>query len=381
MNRTANGGYGHHNFVCDADGPLLMKPEFTEAVWCCTFHGLLGLHTLKRYVVVGSDRGVFINFPFDVTAPVATSNGVWQVAMSCREEPGSFDLFDPAHLGRRLAARAAPVHAAAGLDGEDRRDRCARPARASSGGARLRARAGRVGRKRRTARALRLRAPRRGSAVEPRGAEVGNPPAPSRGDTSRRSPPPAGEFGSTPAGVGRSGQPGWAVAPAAGCEREPPGHHGSHVDANEADLAALAKQAPCLSLTPWERTRRDAPAAFVFDLIAVPQSGQFDRKPPNRSTDRMTQGLNGECFARGGELRIMRRVLCCLVLCLMVSSAAAQTATVDSMDDVSAWKSNHTDNRITISVDPKPEEEERHHPLRLAGRGPLRHLLPAFPTG
>ena len=25
MNRTANGGFGHHQFVCDQEGPLLMK--------------------------------------------------------------------------------------------------------------------------------------------------------------------------------------------------------------------------------------------------------------------------------------------------------------------------------------------------------------------
>ncbi len=81
MNRTANGGFGHHNFVCDEAGPLLMQPTFTEAVWCCTFHGLLGLHTLKSYVVAGSQRGVFINFPIDVSAPVLTGQGVWKVSV------------------------------------------------------------------------------------------------------------------------------------------------------------------------------------------------------------------------------------------------------------------------------------------------------------
>ena len=105
MNRTANGGFGHHNFVCDDIGPLLMQPTFTEAVWCCTFHGLVGLHTLKSHVVVGSPRGVFINFPLDVSAPIQTAQGTWRVtlkrdadapqAISCRvawnrsKRPGS----------------------------------------------------------------------------------------------------------------------------------------------------------------------------------------------------------------------------------------------------------------------------------------------------
>ncbi len=86
MNRTANGGFGHHNFVCDEAGPLLMQPQFTEAVWCCTFHGLLGLHTLKSYVVVGSEQGVHINFPFDASAPVHTPEGIWRVAVKLRQD-------------------------------------------------------------------------------------------------------------------------------------------------------------------------------------------------------------------------------------------------------------------------------------------------------
>ena len=81
MNQTANGGFGHHNFVCDDTGPLFMQPTFTEAVWCCTFHGLVGLHTLKSYVVVGSRRGIFINFPIDVSAPVVTGKGTWKVTV------------------------------------------------------------------------------------------------------------------------------------------------------------------------------------------------------------------------------------------------------------------------------------------------------------
>ena len=53
---------------------------------------------------------------------------------------------------------------------------------------------------------------------------------------------------------------------------------------------------------------------------------------------------------------MMRRTLYCLVLCVTASSASAQTKMVDSMDDISAWKSNHTDSRITINADPEPKE-------------------------
>jgi len=85
MNRTANGGYGHHEFVCDDQGPLLMKPKFTEAVWCCTFHGILGLHTLKSYLLVASPKGVFINFPVSAEVPVRRKDGRWRVSVDATE--------------------------------------------------------------------------------------------------------------------------------------------------------------------------------------------------------------------------------------------------------------------------------------------------------
>lgn len=86
MNRTPNGGYGHHNFTCDTIGPVLMQPKFKEAYWCCTFHGLVGMHTLKSYLVVGSERGVFINFPLDVSAPVSTGKEMWNVSVQREED-------------------------------------------------------------------------------------------------------------------------------------------------------------------------------------------------------------------------------------------------------------------------------------------------------
>jgi hypothetical protein len=92
MNRTANGGYGHHNFVCDSEGPLLIKPEFTEAVWCCTFHGLVGLHALKSHVIVGSQQGVFVNFPVSSSATVQTGTGRWRASVEAAEmELGKVD--------------------------------------------------------------------------------------------------------------------------------------------------------------------------------------------------------------------------------------------------------------------------------------------------
>jgi hypothetical protein len=99
----------------------LMQPAFTEAVWCCTFHGLVGLHTLKSYAVVGSRRGIFINFPIDVAAPVVTDNGTWTVtveqaidmpeAIVCRVhiEPVDAAVADPPPLFLRQPAWADRV--------------------------------------------------------------------------------------------------------------------------------------------------------------------------------------------------------------------------------------------------------------------------------
>jgi DUF1680 family protein len=109
MNRTANGGYGHHFFVCDGEGPLLMKTDFMEAVWCCTFHGLLGMHTLKSYVAVGSDRGAFINFPFDVVAPVQTGKGLWNVTVRRLPDADNAVACAVRIDSREAAAEAPPV--------------------------------------------------------------------------------------------------------------------------------------------------------------------------------------------------------------------------------------------------------------------------------
>lgn len=82
MNRMDNGGYGHHIFQSDAEGVQFMQAEGrVEAVWCCTFHGLMGMSTLKRYMVAGSPQGIVVNFPLDVTAPVQVGPNTWKVAV------------------------------------------------------------------------------------------------------------------------------------------------------------------------------------------------------------------------------------------------------------------------------------------------------------
>jgi len=52
------------------------------------------------------------------------------------------------------------------------------------------------------------------------------------------------------------------------------------VDATEDQIAHAAKDGSNLVVARWEELRPDAPAAFVFDLIAVPagaEAAELDR--------------------------------------------------------------------------------------------------------
>jgi hypothetical protein len=107
MNQTPNGGFGHHEFVLDNDGPLLMQPQFTEAVWCCTFHGLMGLNTLKKYVITSSDQGIYVNFPMDAEAKVKVGKETWNVKTEASAKAGVMKLIvnvKPAEAGSKTKA-------------------------------------------------------------------------------------------------------------------------------------------------------------------------------------------------------------------------------------------------------------------------------------
>ena len=276
MNRTANGGYGHHNFVCDADGPLLMQPKFTEAVWCCTFHGILGLETLKRCLVEGSNRGVFVNFPADVVATVATNRGRWKATVVREDRPGAVTCavrLDPAE-----DAAAIPELYLRRPDWADQvqaTDRAGRscPTASEHGYLRLPVRPGAEG----EVRVIFSFKPRiedlrlhtlsiGGSAVgRHRGVTLFDGPRLLLANTQQQRPTIV-----VPVDVGRpvlsSGKEGcYSVA---------------LIDRFEAGEKAIAESlpgGPRMSLTPWDRTARGTPAAFVFDVITVPAPSEIVR--------------------------------------------------------------------------------------------------------
>lgn len=114
MNRTPNGGYGHHDFECDAQGPLLIQPKFVEAAWCCTFHGVTNMTNLKRYLIAGSERGVFINFALDAEAVVEAGkdHAKWRVTTQT-EKAGDGEMrlrvsVEPAEGAKAQEARELP---------------------------------------------------------------------------------------------------------------------------------------------------------------------------------------------------------------------------------------------------------------------------------
>jgi hypothetical protein len=86
MNQCPNGGYGMRHFDGEAAGPDAARSQLEEWPFCCSFHGPLGLHFLKGYLATGSERGVFVNFPLDFTAPVVAGGRRWLVTAHSKPE-------------------------------------------------------------------------------------------------------------------------------------------------------------------------------------------------------------------------------------------------------------------------------------------------------
>ena len=268
MNRTANGGYGHHAFVSDAEGPLLMQPQFTEAVWCCTFHGLLGLHTLKSYVVVGSPKGAFVNFPVDATAPVETGRGRWKVSVvstepklgevQCRVRldsvDGSMDAPDLFVRRPTWATRVAIRNPADGtLNGQEQ-----------GGYIRLSQRAGGDGEATITFTSLARVEDRRMRPV------TLDPKSITRHSGVTLSVGPhlllANINKPRPVLVARVGRDGNLLLPSG--NRFP---RVESVDVADEAIAKAEQGQSFLQLAPWESIDHAAPAGFVYDLIAIPE--------------------------------------------------------------------------------------------------------------
>jgi hypothetical protein len=268
MNRTANGGYGHHTFVCDDQGPLLMKPQFTEAVWCCTFHGLVGLHTVKSHLIAGSPEGVFINFPISADAPLRTANGRWRVSVDvteptlgelrCRVRLDPIDgATQPPPVFVRRPSWAARVTVA---------DSRGQPvgAEEENGRLRLSPRSGVEGET-----TVTFAGPPRVEDRRLRAVTPGKQPVTRQSGVTLLVGPHlllANADKPRPVLVARVGRNGQLIWPSANCFPRV-----ARLDATEEQIAQAAVSPDLLELRPWETINRQAPVAFVFDLITLPE--------------------------------------------------------------------------------------------------------------
>jgi DUF1680 family protein len=89
-NQWPDGGYGHRMMSCDATGAYGFGRHDQEAVWCCCFHGPLGLYYLKGALAAGNSRGIFYNFPVDFSASVTAAGGQWTI--NSRTELDRYDV-------------------------------------------------------------------------------------------------------------------------------------------------------------------------------------------------------------------------------------------------------------------------------------------------
>jgi hypothetical protein len=81
VSQCDTGGYGDLYFDGDpAAGPIAAIGTL-EADYCCCFAGPLALHFSKSYLAAGSDRGIYVNLPFDFTSSVKAGGRDWRVAV------------------------------------------------------------------------------------------------------------------------------------------------------------------------------------------------------------------------------------------------------------------------------------------------------------
>lgn len=88
-NQWPDGGYGHRMFGIDATGPFAFLDYSQEALWCCAFHGPLGLRELKSYLATGTKNTIELQFPVAFEAPVSVGKAEWTVKSALRPaQPG-----------------------------------------------------------------------------------------------------------------------------------------------------------------------------------------------------------------------------------------------------------------------------------------------------
>ncbi len=68
QNQAANGGFGHHNIVCDKEGVIGFSGNVLEATWCCDYHGQIGFVNLRSHLLERGAAGLTCNLALEFAA-------------------------------------------------------------------------------------------------------------------------------------------------------------------------------------------------------------------------------------------------------------------------------------------------------------------------
>ncbi len=78
-NQWSTGGFGHRYMGVDEIGPFSYMKPCAESLWCCSFHVPWALHKMLSYLAVGSDAGIWYNFPMPFETVVDVGGNSWNV--------------------------------------------------------------------------------------------------------------------------------------------------------------------------------------------------------------------------------------------------------------------------------------------------------------
>ncbi|MBQ2821695.1 MAG: glycoside hydrolase family 127 protein [Thermoguttaceae bacterium] len=76
-NQWVSGGFGHRFLGIDEKGPFSYQNYSQESLWCCSYHGPLGLYDFKRYLAVAINGKIQMNFLQDFKAPLEIDGKKW----------------------------------------------------------------------------------------------------------------------------------------------------------------------------------------------------------------------------------------------------------------------------------------------------------------
>jgi hypothetical protein len=111
-NQWSTGGFGHRNIGVDDVGPFAYLTQSQESLWCCSFHVPWALHKMLSYLAVGSDAGIWYNFPMNFETDVEVGGNSWKLkSQPAANSANNPDLFAyNLEIQGKSGAAVPPVH-------------------------------------------------------------------------------------------------------------------------------------------------------------------------------------------------------------------------------------------------------------------------------